>query len=282
VSEVDGRGRLAAGLLRSCHPQPAFAVSLIAALLASAVGRGPRGTAAVLVAVLAGQLSVGWHNDYLDRHRDAATGRPDKPVAAGLVPATAVRRASVLALLAAAPLSLLSGMPAAVLHLTAVGSAWSYNRWLKATPASPLPYLVSFGLLPAFVVAGLPGHPAPPFWMVLAGALLGGAAHLTNVLPDLADDVATGVVGLPHRLGPRTSAATASALLLLASAVLAAGPAGLPVGVRAGAVPVAAVAGLAGLLLGRGRRGSRAPFTAVILVAVVDVVLLGLAAGSGH
>jgi 4-hydroxybenzoate polyprenyltransferase len=276
MSTVDGRPGVVE-LVRSCHPQPAFAVSLIAALLAVAVGRGPFGTVAVFAAMLAGQLSVGWSNDYLDRNRDVATGRSDKPVAAGLVAAATVRRASVLALLAAVPLSLLSGVPATALHLAAIGSAWSYNLRLKATAASVLPYVVSFGLLPAFVVAGLPGHPLPPPWMVLAGSLLGAAAHFANVLPDLDDDVATGVVGLPHRLGPRISAVTAFVLLLLASAVLTVGPPALPIAVRAGAVPIAAAAGLAGLLLGR-RRGSRAAFTAVILVAAVDVVLLLVAA----
>src|SRR5205823_3869418 len=167
----DGRPG-AVELLRSCHPQPTFAVSLIAALLAVAVGRGPLGTAAVFAAMLAGQLSVGWSNDYLDRERDAATGRAGKPVAAGLVAAPTVRRAAALALLAAVPLSLLSGAPATALHLAAIASAWAYNLELKATAASVLPYVVSFGLLPAFVVAGLPGHPLPPAWMVLAGSLL--------------------------------------------------------------------------------------------------------------
>jgi heme o synthase len=277
MSAVDDRRGALAGLLRSCHPQPAFAVSLIAGLLAAAVGRGPLGTAAVFAAMLAGQLSVGWSNDYLDRERDTLTGRADKPVAAGLVPPRTARRAAVLALLATGPLALLSGVPAAALLLAAVGSAWAYNLRLKATPASVLPYLVSFGLLPAFVVAGLPGHPLPPAWMVLTGSLLGAAAHFANVLPDLADDVATGVVGLPHRLGLRTSAATAAALLLLASAVLALGSDALPVAVRAATVPVAAAVGLAGLLAGR-RRGSRAAFSAVIVVAVLDVALLLLAA----
>jgi 4-hydroxybenzoate polyprenyltransferase len=264
-------------LIRSCHPQPAFAVTLIAALLALGVGRSPQGTVAVFAAMLAGQLSVGWANDYLDRHRDAETRRPDKPVAAGRLPATTVRNAAALALMATVPLSLLSGVPATVLHLAAVGSAWAYNLRLKATPLSVLPYVVSFGLLPAFVVAGLPGHPAPPAWMVLVGALLGAAAHFANTLPDLADDMATGVVGLPHRLGRTASAATAFALLLLASVVLTVGPPALPTAVRAGAIPLAAAAGLTGLLLGR-RDGSRAAFTAVILVAAVDVTLLLVAA----
>ena len=36
-----------------------------------------------------------------------------------------------------------------------------------------------------------------PGWAVAAGACLGVAAHLANVLPDLADDASTGVRGLP-------------------------------------------------------------------------------------
>ena len=64
----------------------------------------------VALAVLAGQLSVGWSNDYLDRERDRAAGRTDKPVAAGELSPTLVRdgaRWSRSAL--CVPLSLLSG-----------------------------------------------------------------------------------------------------------------------------------------------------------------------------
>lgn len=271
-STVDDRAALVE-LIRSCHPQPALAVSAMAALLALSVGRGPQGTVAVFLAVLAGQLSVGWSNDYLDAARDAATGRPDKPVAAGRVTRRTVLVAAVAALLATVPLSLLSGVVAGSLHIAAVLSAWSYNLWLKFGSASVLPYLVSFGLLPAFVVTGLPGHPGPPAWLVLTGALLGGAAHFANVLPDLADDLATGVRGLPHRLGRTWSATVALALLLVASVILAAGAPGLPFAVRVGAVPIALAAGLIGLRLGR-RSGSRAAFTGVIAVAGLDVLLL--------
>ena len=54
------------GLLRACHLQPTLAVTAISTALALSVGRGV-GALAVLFAVLAGQLSVGWSNDYLDR-----------------------------------------------------------------------------------------------------------------------------------------------------------------------------------------------------------------------
>jgi heme o synthase len=259
-------------LLRACHPEPTAVVTVVSVALAVSVGRGTAGALAVGAAVLAGHLSVGWSNDYLDRDRDVSAGRADKPVAVGTVRAQAVGAAAVGAAAATVPLSLLSGALAGTLHVLAVASAWMYNLRLKSTPYSPLPYTVSFGLLPAFVTAGLPGHPVVG-WLVAAGALLGSGAHFANVLPDLDDDLRTGVRGLPHRVGAGTSRVAAAVLLLAASAVLAFGPPGPPGLLGAGAVTVAAAVGLGGLLLGR-RPGSRAAFRAVLLVAAVDVLLL--------
>jgi 4-hydroxybenzoate polyprenyltransferase len=267
----------ARALLRACHPEPTAAVTAVSIALAAAVGRGAAGTAAVGSAVLAGQLSVGWSNDYLDRRRDRRIGRADKPVAAGAVSPAAVRRAIAVAAVAVVPLSLLSGLFAGSLHLLAVASAWAYNLRLKATAASVLPYAVSFGLLPAFITAGLPGRPVVG-WLVAAGALLGAGAHFANVLPDLDEDLRTGVRGLPHRIGAGPSRAAAAILLLAASAVLALAPPGRPGVFGVGALAVAAVVGLGGLLLGR-RPDSDAAFRAVLLVAAVDVALL-LASGS--
>ena len=56
---------------------------------------------AVGAAVLAGQLSVGWHNDWLDAERDSAAARPDKPVATGAVSRRTVARCALIALAAA-------------------------------------------------------------------------------------------------------------------------------------------------------------------------------------
>jgi 4-hydroxybenzoate polyprenyltransferase len=266
-----------AGLVRATHPEPTVAVTAVSAALAAAVGRGVAGTVAATAAVFAGQLSVGWMNDYLDRDRDVRTGRGDKPVAAGRLDPALVRTAMLVAAVAMVPLSLLSGWFAGSLHIAAVASAWSYNLRLKATPVSVLPYAVSFGLLPAFLTAGLPGHPVVG-WLVAAGSLLGAAAHFANVLPDIEDDLATGVRGLPHRLGATGSRLAAALLLLAASVVLAVGPPGPPGVAGIGAVIVAVGCGVAVAVLGR-RPGSRAAFLGVLVVAAVDVGLL-LASGT--
>ena len=268
------RGRL---LLASSHPEPAAAVTTVAAALAASAGRTAWGVVAVAVAVAAGQLSVGWCNDYVDWERDATAGRRDKPVARGDVSPELVRWAAGVALVAVVPLSLLSGWRAALVHCVAVALAWAYDLGLKSTAWSVVPYAIAFGLLPVFVVLGLPGSPLPPWWAPLAGALLGAGAHFANTLPDLADDLATGVKGLPHRLGARSSRVLSAVLLLSASPVLAFGP-GLPrtvtsVAIVSVALVAAAALLVAGSVLGR-RPGSRAPFRATMLLALIDVVLL--------
>ncbi|CAN5289297.1 UbiA family prenyltransferase [soil metagenome] len=260
-------------LARASHPGPTLVVSTLTAVLVAAVGHSLLSGVAVTTAVFTGQLSIGWSNDWLDRNRDAATARRDKPVARGELPAPLVLRAAVLALAACVPLSLCTGIGPGVLHLGAVASAWAYNLGLKATPASVLPYAVSFGLLPAYIVAAAPGAGAAPGWMVAAGALLGAGAHFANGLPDLDDDLATGVHGLGHRLGRAGCATAAAVLLLAATALLAAGPPGPPSPAGLAVVGVAIVAGATGLLAGR-RPGSRAPFAAVLVIALSPVALL--------
>jgi 4-hydroxybenzoate polyprenyltransferase len=259
-------------LLRACHPEPTAAVTAMVTVLAVTAGRDAPGVLLVAAAVLAGQLSIGWLNDALDAGRDRAVGRADKPVATGAVSVRTVAVASAAAAAACVPLSFASGAPAGAVHLVAVAAGWSYDLGVKATRWSVVPYLVGFGLLPAFVVLGLPGAPLPPWWFPAAGALLGAGAHFANVLPDLADDAATGVRGLPHRLGEAASTAAAG-LLLLAAAVLLALAAPVPAGI-AWAVPVlAALVLAAGVRAGR-RPGSRAPFRAVLVVAALAVLLL--------
>ena len=155
---------------------------------------------------------------------------------------------------------------------------------MKATALSVVPYLVAFGSLPA--VATLAADPPrwPPAWAIAAGAVLGASAHLANVLPDLADDAATGVRGLPHRLGARGTAIACPLLLFAGSVAVLFGP------VWAGAASVTAwrwvvlvlLAGVAAAaaVVGSRRPISRALFLLVLVVAAADLVLFALSGGS--
>nr|WP_255509069.1 UbiA family prenyltransferase [Micromonospora sp. A202] len=266
------------GLVRASHPEPAAAVTAVSGLLAWGVGHRPTGIVSVVLAVLASQLAVGWTNDALDAERDATVGRTDKPVAAGAVGRRTTAWAAAVAAVAC-PLLALTTNPTAAFWLTvALVSALLYDWPLKATAFSVLPYAVSFGALPAFVVLALPGQPTPPAWLLVAAACLGAGAHFANVLPDLADDARTGVRGLPHRLGATGSRIAAAGLLLAATAALVLGPPGRPSAIGVAAVVTAAVVPPLSWYAGRSAvRAGRRPvsaFRAVMLVALIDVVLL--------
>ncbi len=262
-------GNPVVGLLGAAHPGPAVAVTVLAGLLSASAGSSPARTALVVATVLAGQLSIGWSNDLVDLARDRAVGRRDKPLATGAVPVALVRRTCGAAVVLAVLLSAACGLVAGLVHLVCVAAGWVYNLGAKATVWSWVPYAVAFGALPVFVVLAQDGPARPEPWMAAAGALLGVGAHLVNVLPDLDDDAATGVRGLPHRLGARWSQVVAVVVLCSATAVIALNAPGIPGAALAAAlVLVAVLAGVALLASGR------TPFRAAIGVALVDVLLL--------
>lgn len=297
---------MVAGLARGCHPGPTAAVTALVTALAAAAGQDAGGCLLVALAVLSGQLSIGWCNDAADAGRDAAAGRADKPAVDGTITPRALWVAAAVALVCCVPLSLASGVLAGSAHLLGVLAAWAYDLGLKATALSWAPYAVGFGVLPGFVTLGLPGEPWPAWWATAAAALLGVGAHLANVLPDLADDLATGVRGWPQRLGAARLRALLPLPLLAATCLLVFGPGTQPDGPVsptgtaphgssasppvcpeaaergcltpsqevAGWAALAAATGLAAAGMTMSRRHPRVPFAAAIAVAGVDVALL--------
>ena len=261
-------------LLLSSHPGPGAAVTLVAVVLGVGVGLEPWRVIVLGLAILCNQWSVGLSNDWIDADRDAAVGRRDKPVARGWIARATVRNTAFATAAAAILLTLPLGPLASLAHAVFILSAWSYNAWLKSTPFSVLPYLVSFGLLPVVVTLALPTPSSAAPWAIALGALLGTAAHFANVLPDLKDDRATGVRGLPHRLGRRASGIVTYLVLAAASVVAILGPVG-PIGWLQGA-GLALGLGIAatGILLVLTRPPGRLLFQLIILAALVDVALL--------
>lgn len=258
-------------MAHAAHLAPTLAVTGFTSALALRSGRG-RGTASVTAAVLCGQLCVGWSNDYLDRERDRAVGRTDKPIAVGAVQARSVGVAAFLAGAANVPLSYRSGRRAGTVHLTAIAAALAYNAGLKSTVWSVVPYAAAFGSVPAFVALGGPAGRRPALPETLAAALMGAGAHFVNTLPDLDADAATGVHGLPQRMG--RVGATVTGVALLGSAVAIVATSGdEPLGRGGGVLTTTAIGSVAGVMTAAASRRERLAWTLSLVTAAAAVGL---------
>jgi 4-hydroxybenzoate polyprenyltransferase len=266
-------------LALSTHPGPGLAVTVIAVVLGVGLGLDPLRLVLLGLAFLFNQASVGLSNDWIDADRDAAVDRRDKPVARGWIGAATVRTAAFVTGALAVLLTLPLGLAATVAHTVFILSAWAYNAWLKNTPVSVLPYIISFGLLPLVVTLSRaePAVAAP--WAMGLGALLGIAAHFANVLPDLEDDRATGVRGLPHRLGRRTTGLLTYLVLVVASVLAVVGPPAPITALQWIGLALTLAIAATGMTLVVTRPPARVLFQLIIAAALVNVVELAIAGG---
>ncbi|MFJ4296112.1 UbiA family prenyltransferase [Curtobacterium sp. NPDC089689] len=272
-------------LFASSHPGPTVTVTVLATVAAAAVGHPVWLVVLVALAVVAGQLSIGLANDWIDADRDRAVGRTDKPVAGGLIAVGTVRTAAFVTAGVAVVLSVLLGPVAAVAHVVLVAAGWAYDAWLKRTVWSVVPFVVAFGLLPVVAVSAGGGGAWPAWWAIATGAVFGVAIHCTNVLPDLLDDAATGVRGFPHRLGLRGAGVLAFGALVVAALLVLGGQLGGAGATGAGAavlavvgtvvVVVLAVVGVRLVFAGRPKRGLFRLVIASSLVLVVELAVAG-------
>ena len=211
----------AAALIRASHfPQT---VAMILFLTVAAVITSVQGLnlAMFIAAVLCGQLSVGWLNDFVDASLDGSVARSDKPVVAGTLQRSALKVPIAIALILVVPLSILAaGFIGGLAHILAVASAHVYNLYLSRTIWSWLPYAVSFGLLPLFVAQTASAALWPQTLMITLFSLVGVIAHLLNALPDIEIDRKAGKGGLAVSLGRQKSLLLAAGLSALAIAVL--------------------------------------------------------------
>lgn len=257
----------------STHPGPALVVTALSLALGIATGLDAARIALLVASVLCNQISVGLSNDAIDASRDRAVGRTDKPIAAGVVSVQLALGVAVGAVIASLALSAVLGFGMLAGQALMIAGAWAYNAGLKSSVFSLAPFLVSFGVFPSLATLSAPAPTLAPFWAAIAGAALGAAVHLTNVLPDLDDDRATGVRGFPHRIGPRASALLAVGGLFLGAAAVLLGPVGGDLGriawpgwLFAAAVVVVAVAtGVRALV----RPPDRTVFRLVMLAALL-------------
>jgi 4-hydroxybenzoate polyprenyltransferase len=262
------------------HPGPTLAVVALSAAL-GAILLVQAGVAldirwlATVAAVLGSQVFTGTTNDLVDRGRDQATARLDKPLAIGaLDPETAVWIASGgLALQLAASLQL--GALFLWLGVAATGSALAYNLWLSRTPLSVVPYIVSFGLLAPWIAAGV----GVPLDRVAAAPVLvapfAAAAHLTNALRDFEPDAQLGSRNLAQVIGERRAFWLAWGLAM-----------GVGIGVGVAFIlggkldPVGAVLGVAGLAaVAQGFGGPERLWPGMLVAAVCWTAAWALGSG---
>jgi 4-hydroxybenzoate polyprenyltransferase len=267
----------ARALLGAAHPGPTAVVTVVSVALGIVSGLPLERVALLGALILANQLSIGWSNDALDAERDRDAARADKPTVRGEVSSRALLAWAVSSAAVSLVLSLLLGLPAALAHLVFLAAGWAYNAGLKRTFWASACYVIGFGSLPLIVTLARETPQPAAWWAIGIGGMLGLAAHVANVLPDLAVDARHGIRSLPHVIGARASGAVALLALAVAAALGALGPPTLtPVGV-AGLTASAALL-VAGLVVVARRPGSRALFRIIMASAVTAVVTL---AGAG-
>jgi len=260
--------RILIGLLKACHLGPTFTVTITSFLLATNLWwEGP--AFVIAFGVFLGQLLVGFTNDLNDYQDDLKHQRTNKPLVSGVITTSQLQRAvKIVAPIAvviniAGPLGIKGGL----IYLFGVGMGISYNLYFKSTLLSPLPYAIAFGALVSCIVVATDRR--PPLWLITAASLLGVAAHFANVLKDLDQDLTSGIKGLPQRLGKKYSRIIVSILLITTTLLLNYIHPNTPllvIGLIAAAITSFAP--------------NRLMFSALMITAVIDVVLMLNAAGS--
>ncbi len=110
------------------------------------------------------------------------------------------------------------GIKGGSVYMLGIACGVAYNFYFKFSILSPLPYAIAFAALPSSVAVSKDIN--PPMWMLLGGALFGMAAHFINVIKDMDQDQASGIKGLPQRLGKVKSIVAAAALIALGVAAV--------------------------------------------------------------
>lgn len=200
-------------ILRACHIGPTSAVTLISFLLASSLWwEGP--ALVIAFGIFLGQLLVGFTNDLYDYQDDLKHNRTDKPLVSGKITTAQLKSAIKIVTPLAILVNLFGplGVNGGLIYLLGVGLGISYNFYFKFTLLSPLPYALAFAALVAAIVVAT--DRTPPLWLLISSACLGVAAHFANVIKDINEDLKSEIIGLPQKLGKKTSRVIIGILLI--------------------------------------------------------------------
>ena len=258
------------GLIQASHAAPTGAVTIVFTLFAWTLGWRGAPLLGVFVAVIVGQLSVGWSNDAFDAATDLKGDRTNKPTLAYGIRPRSLWIAAFSALTLSCALSwIVAGAIGGTFHVFALAMAWLYNTVLSRTRWSWLPYALAFGAVPAFLTYGFDNQP-PQIWMVAIFAIIGVSAHIANALPDIESDQAAGLQGFVISLGPKKAAALCWGLLITGTLILA-----VVSSESSNWLPIILASTLAGAgLYAWKSKSQQAMFSSIIVVVIVEVVVL--------
>ena len=225
VARRSGLGQIWLYVL-AAHPLQALFTALGVAAAAALIERPAREIGVVFLTVIVGQTILGWHNDIVDRHRDARhleAGRASrKPIADGRLEVGNVWFALSCAVLLVVPLSVSTGVTAGSSYLLSVGVGVVGHLVLRRGIYSWIPWAIAYALLPAYVAFGGWGGSAegqpPQVLMTLLAAALGVGVHTLRALFGLVADHEDGWTYWPLRLSLRLGA---TKMLLLTMTYLA-------------------------------------------------------------
>jgi 4-hydroxybenzoate polyprenyltransferase len=202
------------GLLKASHFGPTLIVTSISWLFARYYWwEGP--AFVIAFGVCTGQLVVGWSNDLYDYEDDLKHNRVKKPLVSGVIS----RKYLTKWLRFMAPFAFVAnllgplGFKGGLVYMFGISMGVAYNFYFKYNIFSWLPYALAFAALPSCVA--ISKDITPPTWMWLGGAIFGTAAHFINVIKDMDQDRASGIGGLPQRIGKRNSIFAAAFLIAL-------------------------------------------------------------------
>ena len=207
------------GLLKASHFGPTLIVTTISWFFAAHYWwEGP--AYVIAFGVFTGQLVVGWSNDLYDYKDDLMHNRQNKPLVAGVISQSYLKRwltfmvpfSFVANLLG--PLSFKGGL----VYMFGISMGVAYNFYFKFNVFSWFPYALAFAALPSCIA--ISKDVTPPVWMWLGGAIFGSAAHFINVIKDIDQDRASGIGGAPQRIGKRNSIVVAGLLIALGLSTL--------------------------------------------------------------
>ena len=202
------------GLLKASHFGPTLIVTTISWFFAAHYWwEGP--AFVIAFGVFTGQLVVGWSNDLYDYKDDLMHNRQNKPIVAGVISQSYLKRWLAFMVPFSFVANLLGplGFKGGLVYMFGISMGVAYNFYFKFNLFSWLPYALAFAALPSCIA--ISKEVTPPVWMWLGGALLGSAAHFINVIKDMDQDRASGIGGAPQRIGKRNSIVAAAMLTVL-------------------------------------------------------------------